>query len=46
MENFSPDFDLKIFIAITTLIENPIMINRTLLENFSSYFDFKISTGF
>ena len=45
MENFSPDFDLKIFIAIMILIENPIMIDRTLLENFSTYFDFEISTG-
>jgi len=45
VEKFPADFDLKIFIAITIRIENPIVINRTLLEIFSSFFDFEISTG-
>jgi hypothetical protein len=31
-----PDFHEKFLIAITTLIENPITIDRTLIENFSS----------
>ena len=39
-----PDFHAKFLIAITTLIENPITIDRTLLENFSSNPDVKIST--